>query len=141
MATQTTVTLALPTDVYHRLVTAAQVWQRPMTELLVQSIAGNLPPLAEDAPPALYAEFAALQRLDDWALWQIADERLDAKLWRRHKLLLAKNEAGALSSREENELRQLREITDHFVLRRSFALALLKWRGHSLAPILAEVER
>jgi hypothetical protein len=139
MSTQTTVTLALPKDVYHRLVTAAQAWQRPMTELLVQSITGNLPPVAEDAPPALVTEFAAMQQLEDWELWQIVSERLDPKLWRRHRLLLARNEAGALTSREENELRQLREATDHFVLRRSFVLALLKWRGHSLAPILAEV--
>ena len=133
MSTQTTVTLALPTDVYRRLVTAARAWQRPMAELLVQSIAGNLPPLAEDAPPALQAEFAAMQQLDDWAIWQIVGERLDAKVWRRHRILLAKNEAGALTVREENELQRLRETTDRYVLRRSFALALLKWRGHSLA--------
>ena len=33
---------------------------------------------------------------------------------------------------EERELAALREATDAFVTRRSVALALLKWRGHTL---------
>jgi hypothetical protein len=45
---------------------------------------------------------------------------------------LQKAEAGALTAKEEAQLTALREATDRFVLRRSYALALPKWRGHTI---------
>jgi hypothetical protein len=59
--------------------------------------------------------------------------------WARHTELLSRQQEGALSEAEAREWAQLRESVDHFVLRRSFVLALLKWRGHSLplAPLKA----
>ena len=51
--------------------------------------------------------------------------------------MLKKKQAGMLKAEEEAELTGLRNAVDRFVMRRSYAMALLKWRGHSLAPLLA----
>jgi hypothetical protein len=48
---------------------------------------------------------------------------------------LWKNTASALNEREQAELARLRAETDHQVLRKSFALALLKWRGFTLPSL------
>jgi len=45
---------------------------------------------------------------------------------------LWKNTASALNEREQAELARLRAETDRQVLRKSFALVLLKWRGFAL---------
>ncbi len=42
---------------------------------------------------------------------------------------------GTLTAAERAELARLREETDRFVLRRSYALALLKWRGHTVPTV------
>jgi hypothetical protein len=46
--------------------------------------------------------------------------------------LLRKAQDGTLSAVEQKELEELRVATDRFVTRRSYALALLKWHGHTL---------
>jgi predicted transcriptional regulator len=133
------VTINLPDKVLHRLQQAATTLQRPLEEMIEQTIQANLPPLIEDLPPSLQAEAASLQQADDQSLWHIVQEALPGEQWERHTELLSRQREGVLSKAEERELAQLREAVDRFVLRRSFVLALLKWRGHSLplAPIKA----
>jgi hypothetical protein len=75
---------------------------------------------------------ADLQHLGDDALWAIGKEAVLATQWRRHQHLLYKGEQGVLTPEEQAELTQLREVTDRFVMRRSYALALLKWRGYPI---------
>lgn len=131
MAVQT-VTLELPEDIYQRLQRVAEATHQPVEEVMVQTIRGNLPPSVDDLPPELRDELAALQDLDDKALWAIAKESLPQDQWRRHERLLHKNQAGTLTAAEREELARLRAATDRFVFRRSYALALLKWRGYTL---------
>ncbi len=127
-----TVTLDLPEDIYQRLQRVAEAIQQPVEKVVFQTIRGNLPPSIDDLPPELRDELAALQSLDDKALWAIAKEPLPAEQWRRHEHLLHKNQTGTLTAAEREELARLRAATDRFVFRRSYALALLKWRGYSL---------
>ncbi|MDM8525568.1 hypothetical protein QUF80_19535 [Desulfococcaceae bacterium HSG8] len=54
--------------------------------------------------------------------------------WAHHRKLLAKNEEGILTDKERTESEHLRTATDRSVFRRSYALAMLKWRGHSVFP-------
>jgi hypothetical protein len=116
----------------------AMALRRPLEEVASQTIRGNLPPAVDDLPAELQNELAAWSSLSDERLWEIAREPLPADQWRRHRRLLRKNEAGALTDAEREELARLRAATDRFVLRRSYVLALLKWRGYSL-PVPAEV--
>ncbi len=46
--------------------------------------------------------------------------------------LLWRNKAGALNSAEQARLDELHHESDRFMLRKSYALALLKWRGNQV---------
>ena len=99
---------------------------------MFQTIRGNLPPTVDDLPADQQEDLAAMADLGDEALWAVVRQALPSAQWRRHQHLLRKNEAGTLTSAEREELDRLRLVTDRFVFERSFALALLKWRGHTL---------
>jgi succinate dehydrogenase flavin-adding protein (antitoxin of CptAB toxin-antitoxin module) len=134
MALQT-VKVKLPDLLYRRLERAAAITHQSLDAVLLQTIRGNLPPLLEDVPANESAELRALLKLNDDDLWAVARSSIDPKQWQRHKRLLRKSTAGTLSEREHSELERLRAETDRQVLRKSFALALLKWRGYALSPI------
>lgn len=110
----------------------AALLQRPLEEVASQTIRGNLPPTVDDLPVELQNEMAAWSNLSDEHLWEIARQPLPVDQWRRHQRLLRKNEARTLTEVEQDELTLLRAETDRFVLRRSYALALLKWRGYTV---------
>ena len=132
------ITVELSPSLYERLQQAADAMKQSIEDVVEQSIRGNLPPALTDAPPALQQEIELLQRADRATLWRIAHEQLPHDQWQRHKELLERNQAGALSPDEQAELHSLRERTDLFVLRRAYALALLKWRGQA-APVSPEI--
>ena len=131
MATQT-VNRELPEEMYQRFKGVAAVTHRSLESVIYQTIRGNLPPALDDLPPGQQDLAADLQLLDDEGLWAVAKERLPASQWQRHQHLLHKAEVDALTSAEQAELAGLREATDRFVIRRSYALALLKWRGYTI---------
>ena len=124
--------LELPEDIYRRLAEAATLTRQPLEEVLVQTIRGNLPPVLADLDQEQRPLVADLPDLDDAALWAVARAPLPAVHWRRHQRLLQKGEQGTLTATEQAALTALREETDRYVLRRSYALALLKWRGHTV---------
>ncbi|MCE7986901.1 MAG: hypothetical protein DYG89_37485 [Caldilinea sp. CFX5] len=127
--------VTLPEEVYHRFQVSAHVMQQPMEELLSQSIQGNLPPSLEDLPLELQDEIGvSLQRLSSQALWEMVKAPLTS-VTSRHQELLQKNQEETLTAAEMVELEQLRMQMDKRVLRRSYALALLKWRGYTLPSI------
>ena len=127
-----TITLRLPEESYRRLQGMATALRRPLEEVASQTIRGNLPPAVDDLPTEFQDELAAWSNLSDEQLWRIALDSLPPDQWRRHRRLLRKNEANTLTDAEREELARLRAATDRFVVRRSYALALLKWRGHTL---------
>lgn len=75
---------------------------------------------------------ATLAPLSDEALWAVAREPLPAADWRCHQRLLREAASGVLTLSERQDPAALREATDRFVTRRSFALALLKRRGYAI---------
>lgn len=131
MMTQT-LTLHLPVGMFQRLQQMAQTTRQPVEEIACQAIQGNLPPLLADAPPEWRDDLAQFHQLNDAALWTIAQETPPSRQWKRHQQLLQRNQNDVLTAAEQHELETLRLATDRLVLRRSYALALLKWRGHAL---------
>ncbi len=131
MGTQT-ISVEFPDEIDQRLQEMATATHRPVEEILAQTIRGNLPLTPDDLPPAQQDLVTDLALLDDNTLWAVAREALPASNWRRHRHLLRKANTDALTPVEGQELSTLREATDRFVTRRSVALALLKWRGHTL---------
>jgi predicted transcriptional regulator len=132
-----TVNVKLPRTVYRRLERLAVTMHQSLDRVLAQTIRGNLPPSLDDVPASLRSDLAGLFDLSDDDLWAVARGSLDAQQWQAHQRLLRKNEAGQLTERERARLEYLRAETDRYVARKSFALALLKWRGYTL-PILPD---
>jgi hypothetical protein len=127
-----TLHIPLPEAVIQRPQRVAEATHLPLEAVVIQTICGNLPPALDDLSPALRDAVADLPTLSDEALWAIAQTSLPSQQWRRHQHLLRKSQAGTLTAAEQHELEVLRTATDRFVTRRSYALALLKWHGHTL---------
>ena len=126
-----TVTLTLPEALYRRLANAAQATQRSLAEVMLHALRLGSPPDWNDAPPELQADLAAMDRLDDEALWKVARGRMTNDLT-RYDELLEKNASGGLSEIEQGELTRLRTEAEHFTLRKAHAAVLLRWRGHQV---------
>lgn len=123
------ITLSLPVDIYQRFQQMAKAIQRPLEDIVFQTIRGNLPPVVDDLPPKWQAELVSLQSLNSHDLWAITKETLPPEQWEHHQDLLYKNQMSTLSPSEKKQLEYFQSETDRFVFRRSYALALLKWRG------------
>ena len=131
MATQT-VTLQLPESLYARLQQAAHATRRSLDDVLLHAVQVGSPPRWDDAPAEFQADLAALDRLDDDALWQIVRSRKSEEDMERYQELLDKNADSSLSADERNELASLRIEFDRAMLCKVHAAALLRWRGYSV---------
>lgn len=132
--TTRTVTLQLPESLYTRLQQAARATHQSLDEVLLHAVQVGSPPSLDDVPAEFQADLAALDRLDDEALWRIARSRKAEADMERYQELLDKNANGLLSAEEYDELVQLRVEFDCFMLRKVHAAALLHWRGHQVPP-------
>ena len=128
-----TIPIQLPDAIYQRLQQVAHATRHSIEEVVLQTIRGNLPPSLDDLSPEWHGVVADLQQMSDEALWSVTKASLPPHQWRRHQRLLRKGQEGLLSTAEHEELAALRAATDRLVTRRSYALALLKWHGHTLS--------
>ena len=128
------VVLPLPEDLYVRLEQTARATRQSLTDMLLRSLRAGSPPDWAQAPAEFQADLAALDRLNDDALWRIArSQRSDADAALLQKLL-EKNAADALTAAEQLELAAQVAEADRFMLRKAHAAALLQWRGHAVPP-------
>ncbi|MEW5958692.1 MAG: hypothetical protein AB1801_13250 [Chloroflexota bacterium] len=134
MMTARTVTMQLPENLYLRLQQTAQATKQSFEAILLRALQVGSPPAWETAPPEFQADLAALDRLDDAALWRVARTRATPTRMERYQLLLDKNANDTLSHEEEAELTQLRLEFDRQMLQKAQAAALLQWRGHQIPP-------
>jgi hypothetical protein len=130
--------IELPKNVFDRLTQLAQTTDRPLAEIVAQSIANNLPPLIDQASPELQPELLKMQRLSDVELLSIAQMMVSLEQQRQHEELLIKNEDFELSDSEQQELTNLRLAMDRLTVCKAYAWALLRWRGHRI-PALSEI--
>jgi len=126
------ITLQLPERLYQRLVNTAQATQRSLEAVVVRALEVGAPPDWEDIPAEFQADVAALDCLDDAALWQIALGCKTAAAMRRYDELLDRNQAGKLSHAERLELTQLRQDADRWMICKAQAAVILRWRGHQV---------
>lgn len=124
------ITLQLPERLYQRLVSTAQATQQPLEAVILHALEVGSPPDWDDVPEEFQADLAALDRLDDNALWSIARSHQHAPDTARYDELLELNRESSLSDTEKLELAQLRQTADAFMLRKAHAATLLRWRGH-----------
>lgn len=128
-----TVTLQIPDPIYQRLVNTANATGRSLEEVMLHALKVGSPPDWDNVPDEFKAELAALDRLEDEALWKIATARKTAEDMVRYEELLDLNQNRTLSQAERLELSELRSQADRFMLRKAQAAALLHWRGHHVS--------
>jgi len=133
-----TVTVGLPEEIYDRLKQSARASNRAVEELVVQSVKAGMPPSVSDLPAECSQEILALERLSDSRLRKVSRSALPMARQRRYNYLLRKNQAGKLTEREREQLSQIGAEARMVTLRRSYAFALLRWRGYPI-PSPAEL--
>jgi hypothetical protein len=126
--------MQLPERLYVRLQQTAQATKQSFEDILLRALQVGSPPSWETAPAEFQAELAALDRLDDATLWRIARTHTTEAEMERYQILLDKNANNTLSTKEREELTQLRTEADQQMLRKVHAAALLQWRGHQIPP-------
>jgi hypothetical protein len=131
-----TVTLQIPEALYQRLAIAAEATQRSLEDIILQALQIGSPPTWKDVPEEFQTDLASLDRLDDDSLWQIARSQKTQLEMERYESLLSKQQNTTLTDPERLELDNLRKDSDRFMLRKSQAAAILKWRGHNVSRLV-----
>jgi hypothetical protein len=127
-----TITLQLPETVYARLQQAARATMQPLEAIFLRALQVGSPPGWDDIPAEFQADIAALDRLDDAALWRLA--RSKQSISEPYQSLLDKNAESGLLDAEAPQLNSLRAEADRLMLCKAHAAALLRWRGHVVPP-------
>jgi paraquat-inducible protein B len=125
-----TVTLQIPDLIYQRLVNTANATGRSLEEVMLHALKVGSPPDWDNVPDEFKADLAALDRLEDEALWRLATARKTSEEMARYDELLDRNQNVGLTQAEQLELMELRSQADRFMLCKAQAAALLHWRGH-----------
>jgi predicted transcriptional regulator len=128
-------TINLPDPAFQRLSRLAELTNQPLSELVIQSIAGNLPPAIETAPVEIQAELLTLQSLSVEGLRQIAQSQIPSVQQECHIALLEQNQEGLLTGEEQRELQELSLAADRLMLKKAHACAILHWRGQPIRDL------
>lgn len=113
---EVTVEVTLPQNTYEELRQVADASSWTMEEVVRRTIHSGMPPVLSKVPAAFHEKLLALNELDDQELWRIV----------------------VGDSPMEEELDNQQRKADFPTLRRSYAFALLKWRGHPV-PLPYEI--
>lgn len=125
-------TINLPELTFQRLSHLAKLTNQPLSELVLQSITGNLPPAIETAPIEIQAELLAMQTLSVGALREIAQSQIPQSQQKRHLELLEQNQERSLTEEEQKELQELSLAADQTMLKKAHACAILRWQGQPI---------
>jgi hypothetical protein len=103
------VQIELPLAVYTELQQMANACGWKFEDVVLQTIKMGMPPTLGKVPNAFHSELMALNKLDDKALMKVA--------------------AGEGETTPTDDLHRK---ADFVALRRTYAMSLLRWRGHPL---------
>ena len=129
--TVASVTVQIPQPLYHRLEHAAVCLQKPVEDLLTETLQAVLPP-ADEIPASIQAEIAALDGLDDAKLRDVAESEMALKNQQALDHLLDLQSMRPLTDDEAARLERLRADYGRILLRKARAFALLAERGQPL---------
>ena len=106
----TQVVIELPEDVYHELTGIAEASKSTLAEVVLQSVRCGMPPSLGKVPKDFHADLLILNGLPDQDLMRIV-------------------EGDWPPSQKKSELYKKANFE---ALRRTYALSLLRWRGHPI---------
>ena len=130
--TAQTVTLTLPRTLYERAKETAQAIDRPVEQVLAQSIAISLPILEADLPSDVRADLVALPLVGDDELWSIARGTMDEGQQNHLRDLAEAQKHRPLTSDEQSDLDELMNQAERVMLRKAEAYRLLARRGYTV---------
>ena len=129
--TVTSITVQIPQPLYHRLERAAVRLQKPVEDLLAETLQAVLPP-ADEISPSIQAEIATLDDLDDAELRDVAESEMALRDQQALDRLLDLQSMRPLTDDEAARLEGLRADYGRILLRKARAFALLAERGQPL---------
>jgi predicted transcriptional regulator len=118
------VVVDLPDEVYRRAERLAQLTKREVSDVLADTIALSLPPLAGTS-----AAEGSLAELSDGEVVELTELQLPSAQDKRLSKLLDKQQAKGLSEAERTELEALMRLYQEGLLRKAQALAEAVSRG------------
>lgn len=128
-------TINLPDPVFQQLRTTAELTQQSLDDLVLQSIASNLPPNVSEAPPEVQSDLLRMQTLSVEELRRIASAQISPDQQNEYVSLLEKNSEETLLTSEKARLQELRILADQLMLKKAHACALLRWRGKPIRSL------
>lgn len=131
-----TISLSIPQQLYNRIKRFAEITNQPIEKVLVQTIS-RVPTLPENLPESVTAKLVAIEELDDEALWSLAAQKYEADKQIEYSTLLHRQSSGKLTLDEQQQLESHFDAVNLLTLQKSYAFALLKWRGHEM-PIVPQ---
>jgi hypothetical protein len=137
--TTETLVIRMPTHEAQRLRRVAEIAQRPVDEVVADTLRASLPPLLEDVPLQMRADLAALERSSNDELRNQMGAEFNPEWQTIYDDLLAAKSAGAITMEMQRRLDDLRQEADRLMFRKAYAALLLKWRGQRI-PTLANIE-
>lgn len=93
------------------------------------------PPPVEYAPFNLQKELIEMQQMTIEELLTIANSKVLENQQKLHLQLLEKNQNNQLNETDRFLLENLRINSDNLMLKKTYAYALLKWKGYSIPDI------
>ena len=129
--TVTSVTVQIPQPLYHRLERAAVRLQKPVEDLLTETLQAVLPPV-DEISASIQAEIATLDGLDDAKLRDVAESEMALRDQQALDRLLDLQSMRPLTDDEAGHLEELRADYGRVLLRKARAFALLAERGQPL---------
>jgi len=130
-----TVTLELPEPLYERLRNRAAQSQRSIEAEARETLASALQE-SDSLPADLEAAITPLALLSDAELWQAGCTRLSQETVEQLEELNLKRQREGLTEAEEATAAGFIHQYERVMLIRAEAAALLKQRGHDVAPLL-----
>lgn len=139
MMSEQTIAIQVPDPLYQRLRRLSEISRRPLESLVLQTLDANVPMLPENLPAGVRDDLRTLESLDDEQLWEIARSELDPAAQAEYAELRAKNSQNELAGGDKAHMEVFYLEANRLMLRKAYAFALLKWRGHHL-PSLSDLE-
>ena len=124
------VTINIPQSLYQRLEQASVHLQKPVQEVLTETLQAALP-FAEEIPEAIRAEVAALSSMDEKTLQKVAESTMAYDEQQAMDQLLDLQRVRVLDDSEITRLESLRAEYGRILLRKARAFALLTKHGVS----------
>lgn len=120
--------VTLPAYLCRRVERTARLTKCNASEVIASVVEASLPRLPDEVPPAVTKELAGWTLLDNEALRAIAEAFLPQKQQRRFTVLIRKQEAETLNTRERAEWEALQQTYLHVSRNKAKAQYLLTQR-------------